>query len=232
VEVGPAEVVDPAGGFILTSVSSDRRTLALVNNETGTMRVLRVTADGSRIEARSEWPILGVYSAALSPDATLILVNCDGASPNAAAEKLCVYRTADGSVLRELPAEARGEAVWCADGHTAMTTNGTGTSTIWNTANWIPRCTLGEDLGGDITTFTLADNGRTALVFRDNWINVLSTSDGQVVARLELRDANGFCLAFREIAPGRFAALQIDGRLDLLDTVAWNTELTKLGLGW
>jgi WD40 repeat protein len=232
VDIGPAESIDPSRGFTIAAVSADRRWLALTNSDDGTVKVLRVSAIGAVVEKKLEWPVPGAYSAAFSPDGERLLVNCSGTGEDLAAQHLRLYRTADGTVERELPAQARGEVVWSADGTTAMTSNGSDSSTIWNTADWTPRCRLTGELGGDATTFTLAADGRTALVFRDNWINVISTAAGQVITRLELRDANGFCLALRQIAPGRFAALQLDGRIDLLDVDAWNAELTKLGLGW
>ena len=232
VAIGPAATKDPAPGFMLAAVSADHRALALTNAATGTVKLVRVSANGAEVESSVEWPASGASSAAFSPDASQLLVNCTGAGPDAAAQRVCVYRTMDGTVERVLPAEARGEAVWSADGATAMTSNGTESSTVWNTANWIPRCVLGGSLGGDSTTFTLAADGRTALVLRDNWAQLISTADGALLARLELTDANGFCLGLRQFKPGQFTALQMDGRIDLLDVDAWRAALLPLGLGW
>ncbi|HLP08885.1 MAG TPA: WD40 repeat domain-containing serine/threonine protein kinase [Opitutaceae bacterium] len=232
VGIGTALPLEPIEGFLLSSATPDRRVLALVNTNTGLLRLVRVDVSGTRIESCTEWSVPGAYSAALSPDGAQLLVNCTGVGPEAAAQRLRVYRTADGAVLRELPAQACGEATWSTDGSTAMTSNGLAASTVWNTADWTPRCTLGDGHGGNATTFALSGDGRTAVVFHDNWLHLFATADGAPIVRLELRDANGFCLGLRETAPGRFAAVQIDGRIDLLDTTAWNTELTKLGLGW
>jgi WD40 repeat protein len=232
VVIGPAELLDAKPGFVIAAVSADRRALALLNPDTGAVKVLRVSAEGSTVESKTEWKVPGAYSAAFSPDANRVLVNCSGLGPEAATHRLCLYRTSDGKEERELPALARGEAAWSADGRTAMTSNGTDVSTLWNTDDWKPRCVLRGHLGGDATSFALATDGRTALIVRDGRAHLVSTTDGAVLITLELTDAASFCLGVQPLGAGRFAAVQLDGRLDLLDVAAWQAALAPLGLAW
>ncbi len=231
VVVGPAEMLDPEPGFVMTDHTIDGRRLVLVNLSTGEIETLAVDAVG--IHRLARWKTPGAYMGALSPDGTQVLVNCDGAGPDAARQRLRVHRAADGGVVAELPGPAFGEAAWSRDGRTALTSNDQKTSTLWDTATWRPKATLTGASGGNITTFALAGSGDYAAITRDERLHLVSTRDGAELVSFDVPVSSGLAVSMRFLPDGkRFAVLWRDGRIDLFDPGALRAALAPLGLAW
>jgi WD40 repeat protein len=227
----PRSALSNYPGFVLTDHQRDGRRLALVDMDHGRVKVLETGPEGAKVLCRWETP--AANAGALSPDGEQVLVNCSVTGTNAGSLRLKLHRVADGSVLRELPGIPSCDAAWSADGTVALTSNGQKLSTLWNTANWQPLATLEGQLGGDISSFALAPDGSYAAINRDEFIYLVSTRNGALLARLELPGASGLCSGIRFLPDGRrFAVLWRDGRIDLLDPAALQAALKPLGLGW
>jgi hypothetical protein len=124
-----------------------------------------------------------------------------------------------------------GEAVWGKDGLTAMTSNGVDESIVWDTQTWHPRSRLTGNLGGNISTFTLSQDGQQAVVVRDQRVSLVATRDGKVLASFEVPEAPGMASAIRFRPDGKgFAILWRDGRVDLFDPAQLQAEMDKLDL--
>ena len=229
--LGPPELLDPELRLIMTDHSPDGRRFVFVSPWTEVVKVVEITPRGMQTLGR--WTATGAYSAALSPAGDQVLVNCSGTGPHLSQQRLRVYRVADGSVVKELPAQAFGESAWSADGHTAMTSNNQEQSILWDTATWTPRATLTGALGGNISTFILNADGTQALVARDELIHLVSGTTGAESAVYESPQSAGLASAVRFLPGGRgFGILWRDGRIDIFDPGALQKELSRLGLDW
>ncbi len=229
--LGTPELLDPEPRLIMTDHSLDGRRFVLVSPWLEVVKAVEVATNGVRVLGR--WSVPGCYSAALNPAGTEVLVNCSGTEPHLALQRLRVYRVADGTVAKELPAQAFGEASWSADGHTAMTSNNQEQSIIWDTATWQPRATLTGALGGNISTFIVSPDGKQAVVARDEKIFLVSTADGAKTDVFESPQSPGLASGVRFLPGGHgVGILWRDGRIDLFDPTALHQELTTLGLAW
>lgn len=223
--------LDPERGLTLCDHSPDGRRFVLVDIGGDLVKV--VERSGESLRTLGRWKVPGVYAGALAPDGDRLLVNCSGSGPEAAAQRMRVYRVADGSVLAELPGMAFGETAWSRDGQTAMTSNGQTESILWDTATWRPRARLSGPAAGNITTFALAPDGRTAAVVRDDRLHLVSTTDGTDLAVFESPQAPGLAGALRFMPDGRsVGVVWRDGRLDLFDPEAVRRALSASGLSW
>jgi WD40 repeat protein len=231
---GPVATLDPEPGFYMMSHSVDGRRLALVNRAAGFVQISEI--DGGKPKTVSRWNTQYAYSAALSPDGALVLVNCAVTRPNGPdgqAARLRVHRAADGAVVRELPGVPSCDSAWSADGRYAMTSNGKKRSTIWDASNWRAVATLIGALGGEESTFTLAPDGNFAVINADDIIYLVATRDGSELARLQIPAASSTCSGIRFLPDGRrFAVLWHDGRVDLIDPEALRAGLKPLHLEW
>ncbi|HTH47231.1 MAG TPA: serine/threonine-protein kinase [Candidatus Limnocylindria bacterium] len=229
--LGPPELLDPETRLIMTDHSPDGRRFVFVSPWMEMVKVVEVTPDGMRPLGR--WSVPGAYSAALSPSGKEVLVNCCGTDPHLALQRLRVYRVTDGSVVKELPAQAFGEAVWSSEGHTAMTSNNQDQSILWDTATWTPRATLTGALGGNISTFILNADGTQAIVARDEHVHLVSCTNGAEIGLFESPQSAGLASAVRFLPGGHgLGILWRDGRIDLFDPAALRKELSALGLDW
>ena len=227
--LGTPELLDPELRLIMTDHSPDGRRFVFVSPWMEVVKVVEVTPNGTRTLGR--WSVPGAYSAALSPSGTEVLVNCCGTEPHLSQQRLRVYRVADGSVVKELPAQAFGEAAWSADGHTAMTSNNQEQSILWDTATWTPRATLTGALGGNISTFILNADGTQAIVARDEHVHLVSGTNGAETALFESPQSAGLASAVRFLPGGHgLGILWRDGRIDIFDPAALQKELSRLGL--
>lgn len=228
---GPPEPVDTELRLIMTDHSPDGRRFVLVSPWLEAVKVIEVTPGGTRTLGR--WITPGAYAAALNPAGDQVLINCTGTEPHLAEQRLRVCRVTDGTVVKELPAQAFGETSWSADGRTAMTSNNQEQSIIWDTATWQPRATLTGALGGNISTFILSPDGKRAVIARDERIYLVSTADGAQTSAFESPQAPGLASAVRFLPGGRgVGILWRDGRIDLFDPEAVDRELATLGLAW
>ncbi len=159
---GPAETLDAEAGYSLAAVSPDRRQLLLANLDTGAVKVDRLTGKGATVQAR--WKAPGAYSAAFSPDGRLAVINPSGAGADRAIQRLRVYRTSDGSVVRDLGQEVSCDVSWSRDGRSVMTSNGLGKGIVWDASTWSPRLRLSGPMAGNATTFALSADGSYAVV--------------------------------------------------------------------
>ncbi len=229
--LGTPELLDSELRLIMTDHSPDGRRFVFVSPWTEVVKVVEVTPNGTRTLGR--WTVPGAYSAALSPSGDEVLVNCCGTEPHLSQQHLRVYRVADGSVVKDLPAQAFGEAAWSADGHTAMTSNNQEQSILWDTTTWTPRATLTGALGGNISTFILNADGTQALVARDAQVHLVSGSNGAETAVFESPQSCGLASSVRFLPDGHgFGILWRDGRIDIFDPAALQKELSRLGLAW
>lgn len=231
VRFGPGVMLDPELSCMMTDHSPDGRRLALVLPEKGEVKVSDVLVD--RVEVRQRWPLTDVYSAALDPSGETVLVNCGGTEATVSEQHLRLYRIADGTTVRDLPANPAGEVVWSAGGQVALTSNGPKQSTLWDTRTWRAKTTLEGSLGGNVTTLGLAPDGSYAVVARDEQIQLVATGDGTLLGALESPAASGLASGIRFLPDRRrFAVLWRDGRIDVFDPEELKAELAKLGLGW
>jgi WD40 repeat protein len=229
---GPPELLDAEKHLMMTDHSRDGRRFAFVSADAPeAVRIVEITPQGVRTLGR--WNDPGAYSAALNPAGDLVLVNCGGSGPDPSAQRLRVYRVADGSVVKDLPAQAFGEAAWSADGRTAMTSNNQEQSILWDTATWQPRVTLTGPLGGNFTSFILSPDGTQAAIIRDDQTRLVSTADGRELAVFESPQAPGLAASVRFLPGGRgIGLLWRDGRIDIFDPKAVDKELSARGLAW
>ena len=96
-----------------------------------------------------------------------------------------------------------------------------------------PRARLSGPAAGNITTFALAPDGRTAAVVRDDRLHLVSTADGTDLAVFESPQAPGLAGALRFMPDGRsVGVVWRDGRLDLFDPEAVRQALSAAGLSW
>jgi WD40 repeat protein len=228
---GPGESLGSETGFFIADQSADRQCLVLLNFATGEVKIV-VVADG-KLKTLSHWISPGVYSAALSPDATQLLTNGTNMGPDRATQRIRIYRVSDGAVLKELPGRVSCDAVWSSDGHTAMTSNGPAETTLWDPADWHVKASLKGELGGDITTFAISPGGSYAVVTHDDRIHLVSTRDGSLLATFESPAATGLAASVRFLPDRkRFAILWREGRIDIVDPEAMQAGLATIGLGW
>lgn len=230
-QIGPAETIRSEPGFTVIERSADRRRWLQLNADDGSIRVLELRADG--LHEISHWQTPGAYSAAFSPDAAQVIVNCDGVREGAADQRLRVYRTADGAMLKELPAPVSGDVKWSADGRTAVTSNAFAESYIWNTADWSIRARLAAPLGGNITSFAVSPDSRHVAVVNDDVFHFLSATDGARLFSVPLPGTSGLSATAKFSPDGQsVAVLWRDGRIDIVEPFAFQQKLTSLGLGW
>jgi len=226
-EIGPAETLDPDADFVMTDRSADRRRLVLVSAQSGLVKVVELAGTGIRELRR--WEVTGAYSAAFSPEADRLLVNCVGGGPM----KMRVCRVSDGSTVAEPDGEAFGEAVWSGDGTVAMTTNGQQESRVWDASTWKLRARITGRAGGNITSFQLSPDGSYAVSVRDGTVHLLWTRDGSEFATFQPPNSPGMASAVRFLPDGRrFGILWRDSQLDIVDPEAIRAQLETHGLGW
>lgn len=227
---GPPELLDPEPRLNLTDRTPDGRRLAFASPRGDLVKVVELTNGGARTVGR--WPVPGSYSAALNPHGDLLLVNCSGAGTNVAQQRVQVFRVADGKVLADLPGQAFGEAAWSPDGRVAMTSNGQDKSILWNTETWKPQATLTGNLGGNVGSFQLSPDGTQAVVVRDSIVSLISTATGAELMTLDAPGSPGIASAIRYLPDGyRFGVVWREGRLDIFDPKAIETQLAVHGLG-
>ncbi|QYM78150.1 protein kinase [Horticoccus luteus] len=231
IEFGPPQLIDAEPGFAIAAYSADRLRCALVNFETGAVKIIERSSGGLR--NRAHWTTPGVYGAAFSPDAAEVLVNCSGQGPAGGEQRLRVHRVDDGAVVAELPARVSCDVAWSRDGRTVLTSNGPSESILWDTATWQPRVKLAGELGGDATSFALSPDEAYAVIVRDNHIHLVAMTDGKAFATIELPDAADLATGVKFLPDGhRFAILWPDSRIDILDPAALRASLDPLGLAW
>jgi WD40 repeat protein len=222
------ETLDPEPGFIITDHLSDGRRLVLVDQVKGRVKLVEVSPQGATVLNRWETP--SAYSAAFSPDSELVLVNCGNGTDLPRPQ---LRRTTDGSLLRELPAPSSCDVAWSRAGNHVLTSNGQKQSILWNALDWTRVATLDAPLGGDPTTFTLAPDGTYGVINRDEFIYLVSTRNGAILARLEIPEAPGNAVGIRFLPDGRrFAVLWPGGRIDILEPETLRGRLAQLGLDW
>jgi WD40 repeat protein len=228
---GDRRQLDPEPGFFIVDHAAGGHRLAMVNPATGGVKIMEIQGNGAKVLSR--WITPAAYSAALSPDGERVLLNCAALGTNAASFRIRVHRVSDGSVVNELTAPVSCDAVWSANGKTAMTSNGQKQSIIWDAANWQPTSTLSGVLGGDVTTFVLSQDGSYAVVCHDTRISLVSTAKGEVLATFDSPSSSGFAAGARFSPDGRtFAVMWRDGRIDLFSPDAVREALKPLGLAW
>ena len=231
IRLGPRERLDDEKGYILNDHTADGSVLVLVRPAEDRQRVRVLDYRDGKAKARAEWKVAGAYSAALNSDGSEVLVNCGGTGNDVAEQRLRVYRTSDGSVLHELPAQAFGETGWSANGRVAMTSNNTQLSLLWDAKTWKPLVALDERFGGNVASFAVAPDGSQAAVLLNQFLYFVSSLEGTVQLKIELPDAPGLGAGLRYLADGRsVAVLWRDGRVDLVHPAAIHAELTALGL--
>ena len=227
---GPAEPLDPEPGHLISDHTSDGRRLLLINQETGTVRIVDVEAGTARQVSRI--PVPDAYSGAFSPDRSQVLINLAGLGTNASGLHPALFRVADGKRLMEFQEHASSDVSWSANGNTALTSNGQTRSVLWNTADWKPRAVLEGPIGGDTTTFALSGDGAFAVICRDQTVHLVAP-DGQILTRFEVSESTGFAAGVRFLPDGkRFAIHWRDGRIDLVEPEALRRGLAPLGLAW
>jgi WD40 repeat protein len=228
---GRAEALDPETGYSLAAVSRDRRQLLLANLETGAVKVDVLDGHGATVRAR--WRAPGAYNGAFSPDGRTVVINPSGEGTDRALQRLRVYRTADGSVIRDLGTEISCDVDWSRDGRTVLTSNGAGKSIVWDATTWRPRLTLAGQLGGNATTFALSPDASYAVIAGGSDIHFVSMADGATWLTIRSPDSNGFTSAVRFSPDGRrVAVLWAEGRVDMIEPEVIRRELGKIGLGW
>ena len=153
--------------------------------------------------------------------------------PDAAAQRIRVYRVNDGAMVKELPGPVSCDTAWSADGRTAMTSQRATETTIWNTADWTPRQVLKGELGGDVTTFAIAPDSTYAAVTHDDRIHFVSLKDGELLATFTSPGGSGLAASVRFLPDRkRFAVLWREGRIDLVNPEAMRQGLATVGLAW
>jgi WD40 repeat protein len=228
---GAGEQLDGEKGFFIVDQTADRQRLALLNFATGAMRVISVV-DG-KLTTVNRWIVPGIYNAAFNPDGTQLLINTTGMGPEGASHRVRVYRVSDGSVLKELPGKVSCDTAWSADGKTAMTSNGSKETTLWDTANWHAKAVLRDEVGGDVTTFAISPDSSYAVITHDDRVHLVSTADGSLLTTFESPAAPGLAASVRFLPDRkRFAILWHDGRIDIIDPEAMRAGLANIGLGW
>ena len=232
IRFGPGTMLDPEPGWMMTDHTAEGGQMALVKQASGKeVKVTDVTSAGAT--TRHRWATVDAYSAALDPSGETLLLNCGGDEASAKDAHLRVFRTKDGSVVTDLPAQPAGEAVWSGDGRFALTSNGKRQSVIWDARTWKPTARLTSPLGGNATTFALSPDGTFAVIAQDRRIQLVSTADGTLSVALDSPGASGLAAGIRFFPDdGRFAVLWRDGRIDVIAPALIKGELAALGLAW
>lgn len=228
---GPPETLDAEAGYSLAAVSPDRRQLLLANLDTGAVKVDRLTGKGATVQAR--WKAPGAYSAAFSPDGRLAVINPSGEGADRAIQRLRVYQTGDGSLVRDLGEEVSCDVTWSRDGRSVMTSNGLGKGIVWDAATWNPRLRLSGPKAGNATTFALSADSSYAVVQAGRDVLFVSMKDGATLATIRAPGVDGFSSAVKFSPDGRrVAVLWADGRVDMIEPDVIRRELGKIGLAW
>ena len=217
-------------GWIICDHTADNRLLLLVRLEKGEVMVVRWNGRG--VEPVSRWLVKGAGAGAFSPDGTEAIINCNRMGPDAASFKLCLYRTSDGAIVKELPAPISSDVTWSADGKTVLTSNGQSQSILWNTADWSRRATIDGDLGGDATTFCLSPDGTYAVIGHQDSIGLVDLH-GNILADWELPNSTGYPASIRFLPDRRhFAVLGLDSHVNVIDPDALRRGAASVGVGW
>lgn len=233
--IGPGETLDDETGLICAAASADRRRIVLFSQNSGIIKVVDLVAATATQPAVAHlvarWIVPSAFACALSPDGSQLLVNCSGVDPAAPHARLQVFRATDGALLKTLDAPVSCDAAWSADGATAMTSNGSERSVVWNTGDWSRRLDLTGVLAGNVSSFGLSHDGRRAAIGRGNIISLVATADGTVLLQFTAQDTSGFVMFVRFLPDDRrFVVLWSDGRADVVDPDAIAAKLTSLGL--
>ncbi len=232
-ELGTGQPLGTEKGFYIADVSADRQRIVLLNLASGTVRIVTVDHDGGKLKTLAQWVVPGVYNAALSPDGEQLITNSSGTGPEPASQRIRVYRTHDGTALRELDARISCDVAWSADGRTVITSNGTEKTLLWDTSDWHVKAQLTGELGGDVTTYAIAPDSSYAVITHDDRIHLVSTRDGALLGSFESPGATGLAAGVRFLPDRkRFAILWRDGRVDLVDPEVLRRGLAEIGLAW
>jgi WD40 repeat protein len=192
-----------------------------------------VELDGRGASVRSRWKVPGAYNAAFNPDGRLAVINASGAGADRAIQRLRVYRTDDGGVVRDLGGEVSCDVAWSRDGRSVMTSNGLEKGIVWDAVSWSPRLRLSGPKAGNATTFALSADGSYAVVQGGRDVLFVSMKDGATLATIRAPGVDGFSSAVKFSPDGRrVAVLWADGRVDMIEPDAIRRELGRIGLAW
>ena len=223
----PVMLMDEAG-YLMTDHTVGGAELALVATNGKRVKVVRPSTNSVQVIGQAITH--GAYSAALSTGGAQILVNCSGAGPEVAQQRLRVYRMADGEMLKELDDVTPGEATWSVDGRLAMTSNGQKRSIIWDTASWRPKAELSGFEGGNDSSFCISPDGLWIAAVKEAHVSFLSGADGKLKLTFVAPRSAGLPSSVRFLPDGRrLGVLWRDGRLDIVEPDAILGELQKLG---